>query len=208
MRSALLVVAAAVVLTVAGCASSAVPGSGSPGPVQLVGFAADGTVVGQGGVIQADGSPAELCLGGIMDSHPPQCAGGIPLADWDWSALDGHETASEVTWGDYAVWGEWDGETLTVTDAVLLALYDPMPRVEPLRYPANRGDTPEDHLLGIQDGLHDEAPFPVLGAWPENGYLFASVIYDDGRLQSWFDETYGADRVVAVSALQPVDLTE
>ena len=208
MRSTLVAIAAVAALALSGCASTAAPGSGSPDPTQLTGFAAEGLVVGQGGVIQKAGSPAELCLGGVLESYPPQCAGGVPLAGWDWDALDGHETASGVTWGDYAVWGEWDGETLTVTDAVLLALYDPMPQTEPLRDPANRGDTSEDQLLGIQEGLHDEAPFPVLGSWPENGYLFATVIFDDGRLQSWFDETYGTDRVVAVSALQPVDSTE
>ncbi|WP_166869210.1 hypothetical protein [Salinibacterium sp. ZJ70] len=208
MRCALVVAAVAVVLAVSGCTSGAAPGSGSPGPVDLVGFAADGVVVGQGGVIQVDGSPAELCLGGVMDSYPPQCAGGVPLVGWEWEAIEGWETASGVTWGDYAVWGEWDGEALAVTGAIMLALYDPMPYTSPLLDPANRGDTSEAELLRIQEDLQAQTPFPVLGSWTENGYLFASVIYDDGRLQSWFDESYGADRVATVGALQPVDVTE
>lgn len=198
--------AAAVLL--AGCATDpAAPGAGDP-PQDLAGFAAAGRVVGQGTVIQAPDGPPELCLGGVLDSYPPQCAGPVPLAGWDWDAVEGEDSASGVTWGAYAVWGEWDGAELAVDDVVLLALYDPMPRDAPLRDPANAGDAPEAELLRIQEGLFDAAPFPVLGSWPENGYLFVTVIYDDGRIQDWFDAEYGPEKISVVGALQDADDAE
>ena len=60
-----------------------------------------------------DGDGAELCLGGVMDSFPPQC-GGPGLVGWDWSEHDGDfEEGSGVRWGDFVVTGSFDGETFT-----------------------------------------------------------------------------------------------
>jgi hypothetical protein len=58
----------------------------------------------------------ELCLGGVAESYPPQC-GGIPIANWDWSLVQGEEAASGTTWGSFHVVGRYDGSTFTVTDA-------------------------------------------------------------------------------------------
>jgi hypothetical protein len=58
----------------------------------------------------------ELCLGGVAESYPPQC-GGVPIANWDWSLVDGEESASGTTWGAFHVVGRYDGSTFTVTDA-------------------------------------------------------------------------------------------
>ncbi|MGH2591791.1 MAG: hypothetical protein ACRDGW_13485, partial [Actinomycetota bacterium] len=58
----------------------------------------------------------ELCLGGVADSYPPQC-GGVPIANWDWDLVDGEESASGTTWGNFHVVGNYDGSTFTVADA-------------------------------------------------------------------------------------------
>jgi hypothetical protein len=41
-----------------------------------------------------------------------------------------------------------------------------------------------------------------LQSYPENGYLWATVYYDDGTIQSYLDEVYGPDVVVVQSALR------
>jgi hypothetical protein len=56
-----------------------------------------------------------LCLGGILESLPPQC-GDVPIASWDWPAVEGEKTAGGTTWGSFHVMGRYDGETFTVTD--------------------------------------------------------------------------------------------
>jgi hypothetical protein len=63
----------------------------------------------------ASGGP-ELCLGGVDDSLPPQC-GGPPIANWDWEAVEGEQSVSGTTWGDFHVVGTYDGATFTVSQA-------------------------------------------------------------------------------------------
>lgn len=198
--AALLPLLVAAALALAGCATPA----SDPGPGSAP--AANVEVVGQGTVLQSGDAAPQFCLGGVMESYPPQCS-GPELIGWDWSAYEGSETASDVTWGTYAVWGSWDGTALTVESAVMLALYDPMPVVDPLLDPANAGATTDADLVAIQDGIPDEAPVEVLGSWAENGYLFVTVVFDDGAVQQWADATYGAEVVAVRSALRPVPAT-
>jgi len=58
---------------------------------------------------------AMLCLGGILESLPPQC-GDVPIASWDWQAVEGEETAGGTTWGTYHVVGTYNGRTFTVSE--------------------------------------------------------------------------------------------
>ena len=46
---------------------------------------------------------------------PPQC-GGVPLANWDWNAVDGEQSGSGTTWGEFHVVGTYDDGILTVTE--------------------------------------------------------------------------------------------
>lgn len=86
--------------------------------------AADGPVATDGLVTVLDaGAGAQLCTS-VAESLPPQCQ-GAPLAGWDWAAHPEHEEQSGVRWGMFALTGTFDGDTLTVTDAVPAALYDP-----------------------------------------------------------------------------------
>ena len=56
-----------------------------------------------------------LCLGGMLMSLPPQC-GDVPIANWDWAAVEGAESSAGTTWGAYHVVGSYDGDTFTVTE--------------------------------------------------------------------------------------------
>jgi len=195
----------------AGCAAGPASSTGdrpSGGTVDPAGIGAPipapGEVIGQGTVIQVGDTAPQFCLGPVMESSPPQCS-GPGIVGWDWEAVEGDETSGDVRWGAYAVTGTWDGEVLTTTSAIMLALYDPMPFVDPLLEPENAGDTSEGDLERIQSELIASAPFPVLTTWSENGYVFASVIYDDGRLQAWADETYLPDTVAIRPALRDVE---
>jgi hypothetical protein len=101
-------------LAAAGCGSGE-PGTGEPPAVTVPRLDPSQLLEGNGTVLDDGGGP-ELCLGGVAESYPPQC-GGIPLAGWDWDAVDGEESASGTTWGDFHVLGTYDGETFTVTEA-------------------------------------------------------------------------------------------
>lgn len=80
----------------------AVPASGGPtarsGPV----------TTGHPVTVLDNGSGAELCLGPIMESYPPQCS-GPKLVGWTWSDRVGpFEEASGTRWGSYILTGTYD----------------------------------------------------------------------------------------------------
>jgi hypothetical protein len=109
-----------------------------------------------------------------------------------------------VTWGAYAVTGGWDCTVFAATSSIMLALYDPMPFVDPLLDPENAGDSEQADLERVQIELHESAPFLVLSSSIENGYVFANVVYDDGSLQAWADTTYLPDVVAIRPALRDI----
>ncbi|MFG6476613.1 hypothetical protein ACFXP7_09515 [Microbacterium sp. P06] len=119
-RTLALPATTAVLLAItSGCAT---PSGGTPPP------SAPALVVGTGTVIEAAGR-AKLCSV-VAESYPPQCGAGIELRGWTWEGVEGSDTASDVTWGSYAVQGNVDGDVLNVTEPpILLALYDVAPRV-------------------------------------------------------------------------------
>ena len=191
----------------AGCATPADPGdsgdvvpggAGGPWPI-----AAEGEVTGQGTVLQKDGEEAQFCLGPVMESYPPQCS-GPELIGWAWPDDQMWESSNGVTWGTYAVTGTWDGEAFTATyPPIPLALYDPIrPEPDPRADPDNAGNNSEALLSRVQDELSVWTDVTVLTSYPENGYLWATVYYDDGTIQSYLDEVYGPDVVVVQSAFR------
>ena len=78
-------------------------------------YEADMTVLEQRGQTPFPKHGPMLCLGAMAMSYPPQC-GDVPIANWDWGVVEGEETASGASWGQYHVVGTYDGETFTVTD--------------------------------------------------------------------------------------------
>jgi hypothetical protein len=212
LRVAVPLLAAAALFT--GCAGGTpVDGPGAPGDRVMGGngIAAVGEVAGQGTVLQIEDQAPQLCLGAVAESYPPQC-GGPEVIGWDWDAVDLEESASDVTWGTYAVVGTWDGTKFTLTQpAIPLALYDPMPfDPDPRTDPANAGDNSEDTLLSVQENLTESVnngsnPWPILSSWPENGYLFVTVEYDDGTIQAYYDGLYGPETIAIQSALRDLE---
>ena len=88
--------------------------------------AAPGTVRTRDLALVMDTGSPELCVGPVAESFPPQCQ-GLALAGWDWADHHGvHQQQGDVRWGDFSVTGTFDGTTVTVTDAVPAALYDPV----------------------------------------------------------------------------------
>lgn len=197
LRPAIAATTLVTLLAFAGCAST--PSASGPGSLEPSN--PDGDVIAQG-TVRGDGSGAELCLGAVAESYPPQCS-GIPLAGWSWDAVDGAETASGVTWGAYAVQGAYDGGTITVTEPpVLLALYDPMPLDDPT---GGRPGTADDATLqDVQARVHDTLGAGVLTSGTYDGRLWVTVVWDDGTLQQAADAEFGDDVVVVQSALRQV----
>lgn len=188
-------------LLLAGCTAA---GPGAGGDVPIPHPAADRLVSGQGTVLQSFDDPPQLCLGAIAESYPPQCS-GPEIIGWDWSTIELKESVEDVTWGAYAVIGLWDGERFDLKEPPIpLALYDPMPQEpDPRHDPANAGKGTDAELDRIQRELFDSLEPLIAG--PDNGYLFVTVIFDDGSIQEYVDEKYGPDLVVIESALTPLD---
>ncbi|MET3467491.1 hypothetical protein [Microbacterium sp. 1262] len=185
----------AIALT-AGCASTP-----AAGPTSLDPAPPSGEVVAQGTVLD-DGSGAELCLGAVAESAPPQCD-GIPVKDWDWSSLSDATTMSGSTWGTYAVQGRFDGAALTVTaPAVPLALYDPMPLPDPTGGVPGTAD--DATLRDVEQRVHDTLGDTVLASGAYDGRLWVTVVWDDGTLQDAADAEFGAGVVVVQSAMREV----
>ena len=97
---------------------------------------------------------------------------------------------------------------------VPLSLYDPLAGVDPFDE-ANAGTNDEATLLRYQEELHAADYNPavasnwsdvaVLSDWAGNGYLWVTVIYDDGTIQKFFDQQWGEGIVAVQSALRDAD---
>ena len=208
-HSRLLLATAALVGVLGLGACSTGPGS-SPAPTSSASPAWDagsvtppeGRVIGTGTVLDVAGAP-QLCLGAVAESYPPQCT-GIPLDGWTWDGVEGSETSGDTTWGTYAVYGTFDGERYTITDPpIMLALYDPIRPEDPAG--GVDGTSSEADLTRVQDELSTSLGRDALTLWTERGYVWVSVIWDDGSLQDAVDETYGDDVVLVTSALREID---
>jgi hypothetical protein len=160
-----------------------------------------GDVLAQGTVLD-DGSGAELCLGAIQESYPPQCS-GIPLKGWSWDGLEGSESEGAVTWGAYAVQGTYDGASFSVTQPpVMLALFDPAMTEDPTG--GKPGTGTEAELVGIQDELHDRLGSALLSSSVVDGWLWVDVLWDDGTWQDAADGEFGAGKIVIRPAMTEV----
>ncbi|WP_126688269.1 hypothetical protein [Nocardioides ferulae] len=151
-------------------------------------------------VLDAGDAPPQLCLGPVAESWPPQCQ-GIPIDGWRWADARGvFDREGDVRWGSFAVTGTFDGETFTVTDLVPAALYDPMvPEPSTPPTPAVELDAGELEVV-----VGEVMALPgATSASADEVRVTVEVVHDDGSLQRWADETYGADVVNVVSLLVP-----
>lgn len=177
-----------------GPTTTAPPAPASSGPVTAVAT-----------VLQERDDPPALCLGGVAESFPPQCD-GPEVAGWDWDAVEA-ESAQDTTWGTYSVEGTWDGGVFHLMEAVAAPTDPPAPPTDPRLDPDNAGaistDMPESEAQELQNEVFDE--LGGLSGWIENGYLWVAVVYDDGSIQRYADDKYGADKVAVESALRDVE---
>ncbi|MDE0547025.1 hypothetical protein [Microbacterium sp. C7(2022)] len=190
------------VMLLSGCASASPDSPASPafGDVRPAPPAAE--VITQGTVLDTGGA-AELCLGAIAESYPPQCS-GIPLSNWTWEGIDGYESAGDVTWGAYAVQGTYDGSQFTVsTPPIMLALYDPMMLDDPTGGRTGEGD--EATLSRAFDEVATVMGEDFLSAYTENGWLWVDVVWDDGTWQDAVDAEYGEGVVIVRSAMRTTE---
>ncbi|MEV0951160.1 hypothetical protein [Promicromonospora sp. NPDC050249] len=167
--------------------------------------AASGQVTTVTTVLQEGDGPPELCLGGVAESYPPQC-GGPEIAGWDWDAVEA-ESAQDTTWGHYEVVGSWDGETFRLTEAAAAPAELPAPPEDPRLDPANAGtvepEISESEAFDLQNEVLDY--LGGLGSRIENGYVWVPVAYDDGSIQRYADDRYGADTVAVQSVLRDIE---
>jgi len=196
----------AVALVLSGCASSPAEQSPPPAPTRAAAAAAAAQeLTTRTTVLSRDGSAAPvLCLDVVLESYPPICDGPT-VRGWDWSGLEGAETAAGTTWGRYEVTGTWDGTALTVTsparpwDGVAVDLLTPgsSDTAGAAASPAVTAAV-EDYraAIGTDDGT-------VLGVEELDGRARVHVIVDDGTLQRSADERYGPGVVVIDPALEP-----
>lgn len=176
-------------------------GNGSAGPMPDRIPAAPGTVTTAYLATVMDTGEPELCLGAVAESWPPQCS-GVPMAGWKWREHPEHERQGSTRWGSFAVTGTWDGTTFTAESAIPAALYDVPPDETPTR-PTPSVTLTETELTRISERLVDVPGF--LTASPEETRVVLGVVYDDGSLQQWADETWRTDVVVVESALVTAD---
>jgi hypothetical protein len=210
-RHLLVALGAASVLALSGCATPtgaggdpAVSSDAPPGASlgSLWPAPPEGEVIAQGTVMDIGGE-VELCLGPVAESYPPQCS-GIPVGNWSWDGVEGSDSSGDATWGAYAVQGTYDGEEFTVTQPpIMLALYDPMMPEDPTGGEPGEGD--EDTLLAIQEDLPGALDDAYLGSYPQDGWLWVDVVWDDGTWQDAADADYGENVVIIRSAMRPVE---
>jgi hypothetical protein len=196
--AALLLAASALAACGSGDGTSARdPGpSGDSMPTSAPAAPGQVTTVDLATVMDQDGP--ELCLGAVAESWPPQC-GGPPIDGWSWADHRGaFESHQGIRWGRFAVTGTWDGETFTYAATVPAALYDAMAAPPPVRAtPATSYSDAE--LDAIAEEMR-ELP-GAQGADAGRGQVLVDVLYDDGSLQRWAENTYGVDVVVVRSLL-------
>lgn len=110
-----LLVALSVAVVLAGCGSETAPvGNGAADAPPATPSDPSGPVIGEATVLDA-GDGAQLCLGPVAESYPPQCGGPI-ITNWDWGSVTGYERASGTRWGGYVVIGTYDEGRFTLTE--------------------------------------------------------------------------------------------
>jgi hypothetical protein len=117
-------------------------------------------------VLQDGRHGPQLCLGGVLDSLPPQC-GGPDVVGLDWTTVPWASRGGKTTWASMHVIGTFDGHRFTLTHAP----ERPRPSTEPAQHvhfpqicahPAGQSPPPEDQFVRVS-GL-DRFP-GVISLW-------------------------------------------
>jgi hypothetical protein len=201
-------VIAAFAAVLAGC-TAPMPPAGEPSTSRTEQpplTARPGELVGAGLVRQENNELPELCMGIGNDSYPPGCI-GPPIHGWDWSQADGEEKAANVTWGNYVVYGTWNGTSLTVTRQPPrhIAPDEPWGKPDPRLDPHKPGRGTKARLQQIERQLWNSNQREWTDTFVDNGYVFLNVSYDDGSLQKAMNSRFGPGLVAVRSRLTPAD---
>jgi hypothetical protein len=132
IRSAL--VTAAALLLLASCGNASPDATAESGRVRPGSSSSPSQRYEATATVLAAEHDAMLCLGGILDSLPPQC-GDVPVTNWDWSDVDNEQTMAGTTWGTYHVVGTFDGDAFTLTERPGPPEKEPAPKDEPIETP-------------------------------------------------------------------------
>lgn len=136
-----------------------------------------------------------LCVGGILQSYPPQCAWSLRLIGWDWGQVSNETVAGDVTWIDTTyVTGTYAAGTFTLKRPPS----DFPPAGAVVEAPAARDPFPQlcdDPLRGAADGSAsgvraDNRAKDALGKHLETM---------DGYVGSWVSGRRGASMNVLVT---------
>jgi hypothetical protein len=109
-------------------------------------------------VLQSAEHGPQLCLGGVLDSFPPQC-GGPDVIGWRWANVPGVRTGGATTWVDSVhVVGTFDGRRFTLTQPPSRPTNPPPPIA--VHFPQicahpTGVDTPSEQDLTRTGGLND-----------------------------------------------------
>jgi hypothetical protein len=200
-RAAIALIVAAAALS--GCAAEGAGTAPTPDAPAASGRPADELTTRTMVIDYGDG--AALCVGGIGESLPPSC-GGPDIIGWNWADVDDEESRSGATWGNYEVFGTWDGTSFTLTripesyDPRAASSATPLPEPTP-GDPANAeavARAVEDYTNKM-DSLDDP-----LSVGESMGRASVNVLYDDGgSQQAEADAKYGEGVVEIWSTLQP-----
>lgn len=208
IRAFLGMLSAIAAVAMSGCASGTptdpTDPPDSPPPAMLV-PAAPGPVMTEGLVLQRDDQSPMLCLGMIAESWPPQCTGPTVIG-WDWeTAPEPKYHESGVRWGGFALSGRWDGVSFTVTEPPRAESDVDRSAPDPRRDPKNPGPGDAAEVDRIQRALQEQPWGEAIGllyAFPDNGYLWVTVLYDDGSILTALEERYGSGTIIVVSAIR------
>ena len=130
----------------------------------------DGSLYARAMVLESPDHGPQLCAN-VDDSYPPQC-GGVDLVGWDWDAVAGEESAGGTTWGEYTVFGTYDGHALTITRDPIGGQHDDWPPL--LRLP----DSYTTQCPEPPGGWTDVDPATSTNAALHRGYGVAEALPD------------------------------
>jgi len=144
-------------------------------------------------VVRDEGRGAELCVGGVAESLPPQC-GGPTLVGWDWSDHEGgYERLAGITWGEFVVIGNYDAaaDEFFPTDVVAAREAHVRPGFEPL------GDTtpcpePTGGWRVVDEGMTTDAA---------RQEVFERAASIEGYSSAWVDQSRNPASLVDPNAI-------
>jgi hypothetical protein len=169
----------------------------SAGPIPTDVPAPTGKVTASGTVM--DRGRPELCVGGVLDSYPPQC-GGPPIKGWDWEAVNKADftRVADIRWGEFVVVGTYDGTSFTLDRATTPdpSLAPDDPNLDQFR---TRCEEPEGGWQVLDPAKSDGQAVEAVFAKASQLDGYAGAWMDQSRNTSTAEEDQNDPRLVTVN---------